>query len=321
MSGSRLQHRWIDETRTLADSPAAAYLASIGPGSRRTMQQCLTTLGSMLAGTEVDPNKVRWEHLRRENTLDLRHRLQESFAPATANKMLSALRGVLRAARRAGLMREGDFQTAASLEPIKPAPPPARVDVTADVARSLFEACRGDDAANRRDAAMLAIFMSSGLRRSEAAALDVADYDAKTGRLHIPGEKPENDRQVTLPRPARAAMEAWLEVRSVAAGPLLLPVDRGGLVRFRRMTDQALYDIFGRITRRGGVPGLSLRDLRRSYVLGLIRAGHDTRQTQYLVGHASWLTTAAYVALAGQTDAKTYDLNALPYRPPGKARP
>lgn len=125
---------------------------------------------------------------------------------------------------------------------------------------------------------------------------------------------------VTLLKPARAAVSAWLEVRTSAAGPLLLPVDRGGLIRFRRMTDQALYDIFGRITRRAGVPGLSLRDLRRSYVLGLIRAGHDTKQTQYLVGHASWLTTAAYVALARQTYAETYDLNALRYRPPKEVR-
>lgn len=320
MSSARLQDRWVDPARSSAASPAGAYLASIGPGSRRTMQQCLASLGAMLAGAKVEPLKVRWERLRREDTLDLRTRLQEQFAPATANKMLSALRGVLRAARRAGMMSEGEFQTAASLEPIKAVPPPARVDVTSEVAAALFDVCGGNDAASRRDAAMLAIFLSSGIRRSEAAALDVGDYDPESGRLHIPGEKPENDRMVTLLKPARAAVSAWLEVRTSAAGPLLLPVDRGGLIRFRRMTDQALYDIFGRITRRAGVPGLSLRDLRRSYVLGLIRAGHDTKQTQYLVGHASWLTTAAYVALARQTYAETYDLNALRYRPPKEVR-
>lgn len=320
MTSKRSQSRWIDPQRTLAESPAAAYLAAIGPGSRRTMHQALSALGAMLAGNEADPQKVRWEKLRRDHTLELRRRLQESYAPATANKMLSGLRGVLRAARRMNLMQEGEFQTAASLEPVNPAPPPSRVDVTHEAAAALFGACRGDDAASRRDAAMLAIFLSSGLRRSEAVALDVADYDPKAGRLHIRGEKPENDRLVTLRAPARAALAQWLLVRTDAPGPLLLPVDRGGLVKFRRMTDQALYDIFGRITSRAGVSSLSLRDLRRSYVLGLIRAGHDAKQTQYLVGHASWLTTAMYTTLAKQTTAKFYDLDALPYRPPQPAR-
>ncbi len=51
--------------------------------------------------------------------------------------------------------------------------------------------------------ALLAVFLSSGLRRAEAAALEVADYDAASGRLHIRGERPEYDRLVDLPIPAR----------------------------------------------------------------------------------------------------------------------
>jgi integrase/recombinase XerD len=313
---------WIDAKRSLADSPAAAYLSSLGAGSRRTIQQSLATLASMLAGEQADPMKLRWEKLRRADTLALRSALQERFAPATANKILSALRGVLRRGRDLGLMKEGDFQLAATLEEIKLAKASPRIAVTDKVLSRLFAACSKDaSVAGRRDAALLVVFLSSGLRRAEAAALDMADYDPASGRLHIRGERPEYDRLVALPSPARLAMRAWLEVRTLEPGPLLLPVDRGGLIRFRRMTDQAIYDIYGRIARRSGVNEVTLRDLRRAYVVSLIHAEKTLEEVQYLVGHASWVTTSAYRELATAKDAEGYDLANLPYRPPKGGKP
>lgn len=311
--------RWIDSGRSIAKSPAAAYVSKLGKGSQRTIQQSLTTIAAMLAGDGADPMNLRWEKLTRTDTVKLRTELKEKFAAATANKMLSALRGVLRAARDMGLMKEGDFQTAASLEIIKEEPAAAATPApfTMAVLKSLFQACASEPGASgRRDAAMLAIFLSSGLRRAEAAGLDMADYDQAKGRLHIRGERPEYDRLVQLLGPARAALADWLRVRTNEPGPLLLPVDRGGLIRFRRMTDQAVYDIFGRIVERAGVPDVTLRDLRRAYVISLIRAGHPIDQVQYLVGHASWFTTSAYSELAKDKVSPSYDLEKLPYVSP-----
>ena len=264
-----------------------------------------------LAGEGVDPMKFRWETLTRSQTVDMRAKLKERYAPATANKMLSVLRGVLRAARDLGLMNEGQYQTAASLELIKAPKADSAAPVDDDAVAKLLAACFAEPGASgRRDAAMLVIFLCSGLRRAEAAALDVADYDPETGRLHIRGERPEYDRVVTLPVPARRVMEQWLEVRTTEPGPLLTPVDRGGLLRFRRMTDQAVYDIFGRITARAGLSNVTLRDLRRSYVVSLIRAGKPVNEVQYLTGHASWVTTSAYRGLADDTTAAAFEIEA-----------
>jgi len=317
MKSSGHKSPWIDPDRALASSPAAAYLAGVGKGSRRTIQQSMTSLASMLTGAETDPTKVRWEKLRRADTIRLRSELKERFAPATANKMLSVLRGVLRAARDLKLMKEGDFQTAASLEMVKPSVAAPPIAITAKALKALFEACARDaTASGRRDAALLAIFLCSGLRRAEASALDMSDWDAATGRLHIRGERPEYDRLVVLPKPARRAVGDWLVIRTAEPGPLLLPVDKGGLIRFRRMTDQAIYDIFGRIAGRAGIPGVTLRDLRRAYVVSLIRRGNAMEEVQYLVGHASWLTTASYRALAEKTAGPTYEIESIPYQPP-----
>lgn len=308
---------WIDAGRTIAQSPAATYLSSVGAGSRRTVQQSLTHLASMLAGDKADPITLRWERLTRANTVEIRAQLKAAYAPATANKMLSVLRGVLRAARAMKLMTEGAFQTAASLEMIKPSATPPASAFTESTAARLFEACATEPgAAGRRDAALLAIFLSTGLRRAEAAALDAGDYDAVTGRLHIRGERPEYDRIVTLPLPARDALADWFKVRTSEPGPLLLPVDRAGLIRFRRMTDQAIYDIFGRIAARAGMTGLSLRGMRRAYVVSLIRAGHTPEQVQYRVGNASWFTTATYQDLAADSSQTWYSIDRIPYRAP-----
>jgi integrase len=284
----------------VSDSPAARYLLSLGKGSKRTVQESLVRLAFMVTGVDgADPFKLRWERLRRPDTVRLRAELKGDLAPATANKILSVIRGVLRACRDMGLMSEGDFQAAASLEMVKAKLIAKAVPVSAAMITSLFDACEKDaTAAGRRDAALLAIFLSSGLRRAEAAGIDVGDYEALTGRLHIRGDRPEYDRFVTLPKASRRLIAEWLAVRTSEPGPLLLPVDRGGLIRFRRMTDQAIYDIFGRLAARAGCPEVTLRDLRREYVVRLIRAGKTVEEVQYLAGHASWVTRARYRELA-----------------------
>jgi site-specific recombinase XerD len=315
---AKTRNKWMAPKRPLADSPAARYIGRLGPGSRRAMQQALVTIAGVLGGDGADPMRLRWEMLRRADTVAIRAELKARFAPATANKMLSALRGVLRNARDMGLLNERDYQTAASIEMIIPAdnqPERQRPVGPVEVER-LFAACTRDDrAGSRRDAAALVIFLSSGLRRAEAAMLDVADYDRRTGRLHIRGERPEYDRVVSLGKPARLAVKRWLEIRSDEPGPLLLPIGRGGLIQFRRMTDQAVYDILGRIARRAGLSNITSRNLRRAYVVSLIGSGRTLEEVQYLAGHASWVTTASYQQLADSQETEGYDVLNLPYHP------
>ena len=255
----------------------------------------------MIAGTDADPIKVRWERLRRPDTVRLRSELKAAYASATANKMLSVLRGVLRTARDRGLMKEADFQNAASLEQVKPSAKEPTRPVTRQLVARLFDGCAVEGtAAGARDAAMLVIFLCTGLRRAEAASLDAGDYDAVNGMLHIRGERPEYDRIVKLPAAARRVLTAWFDIRGREPGPLLTPVD--------------IYDIFGRIAERAGAESVTLRDLRAAYVVGLIRSGKSVDEVQYLVGHASWFTTATYRELAEDRSAAGYDPDDLPIR-------
>src|ERR671933_1131897 len=95
--------------------PAAVYLASLAPGSRRTMRQALDTIAAILTGDQADAFTLTWGALRYQHTAAVRAVLQERYAPATANKMLVALRRVLKEARRLGQISQDDYAAAIDL--------------------------------------------------------------------------------------------------------------------------------------------------------------------------------------------------------------
>jgi site-specific recombinase XerD len=114
----------------------------------------------------------------------------------------------------------------------------------------------------------------------------------------VPGDDDGDDRSEPAPcsfsNGARDALHAWLRVRGPAAGPLLLPVDRHGHVRARRLTEQTVYDRLRYLAERAGVAAFSPHDCRRSLAGDLLDAGVDLATVQAMLGHASPATTARY---------------------------
>ena len=110
----------------LARNPAAVYLAALDSGSRRTMRQALNTIATLLGipvqrdgdGKDVTHLTCPWGALRYAHTSAVRAALAERFAPATANKMLSALRRVLQEAWRLGQLGAEDYARARDVPPI-----------------------------------------------------------------------------------------------------------------------------------------------------------------------------------------------------------
>ena len=97
----------------LDQNPAAVYLASLSVGSRRTMRTSLNTIAAMLTNKpEGDALSLDWSRLRFSHTAAVRSLLAERYSHATANKMLAALRGTLKAAWRLGQMSAEEYQRA-----------------------------------------------------------------------------------------------------------------------------------------------------------------------------------------------------------------
>src|SRR5205823_7667841 len=114
--------------------------------------------------------------------------------------------------------------------------------------RVLFAACAADATpAGKRDAAILAVLYGCGLRRAELVDLDVDDYDPETGAFRVMSGKGNKARLSYSSQGSRAAVDAWLVVRGAASlrteGPLFCPINKGGKLAMRRMTDQAVRKI------------------------------------------------------------------------------
>jgi site-specific recombinase XerD len=300
----------------LDQQPARVYLARLGEGSRRTMRVALDTMAALLTGGRCDADTLDWSRLRYQHTAAIRATLAVRYQPATANKHVAALRGVLREAWQLGQMTAEEYHRAVNLRTVKATTLPRGRALGAGELRALFRVCR-DDArpSGVRDAAVLAVLYGAGMRRSEAVALDLADYNRETGALTVRAGKGRKDRISYATNGSHAALAAWLTVRGEEPGPLFWPVDQAGRMIARRMTAQSVLEMPRRRARQAGVPHFSPHDLRRTFISDLLDAGADISIVAGLAGHANVQTTARYDRRGEHAKRRSAELLVVPFEP------
>src|SRR5919108_4300461 len=114
-----------DQLPSLGDfsHPVQAYLNALAPSSRRPQLSALDWIARR--STQIfTAETMPWQRLRRPHVLKIRGLLEESYQPATANRMLSALRGVLRECWHAQLMSIEDYQAATNIPAVRGEPEP-----------------------------------------------------------------------------------------------------------------------------------------------------------------------------------------------------
>ncbi|MBI1335716.1 MAG: tyrosine-type recombinase/integrase [Phycisphaera sp.] len=292
----------------------AAYLEGLAAGSRRTLEHSLTVIARVInekldirtlpfAKKSSNESGWDWANLTAAQVRWARQELAEDYAPASVNKMLAALRGLMRTYRRLDLITEPHFQAIAQVGPVSDRKRIPSRTLSEDEIAALFRGCKADiTAAGRRDAALITVLLAGGLRSEEVIELDVNDLDdpLKPRQFHVRSSIAERDRWLELDPAGRMAITEWMEVRSTQPGALLNPVDKGGTIRLRRLTGTALLGILGRRSETVGMPSVTTRDLRRTCIVRLIAAGMDLEHVRRQVGHLSWLTTGAYRELAAE---------------------
>lgn len=294
--------------------PALVYLARLAPGSRRTMAEALTIAAMLLSHNQCDLWTLDWPQLRYQHTAALRSRLAEQYAPATVNKMLAALKGTLKECWRLGLMPAEDFHRAADLPALRGSVLPRGRALSAGELRALLQACAQDaTVAGRRDGALAATLYGAGLRRSEAVALDVENYNQETGALTIRSGKGRKDRMAYAPSGCRAALDAWLPARGSEPGPLFVPINKAGKLTMRAMSDQAVLYILRKRAGEAGLAAFSPHDLRRTFIGDLLDAGADISTVQQMAGHANVQTTARYDRRGEGVKKKAAELLHVPF--------
>jgi integrase len=341
-------------------NPAAVYIRRLGsPASRRVMRDALNLIATEIlgvppqirVGASLDAHTSRapgkrtaqddvtylycaWSALRYEHTSAMRDwfagQTEPSsdgsvrYAPASVNRMLAALRGVLKEAWRLGQMSAEDYYRAADVQGVSATTRPRGRSLSQGELSALLGGCLHEAEyyerfpkrlpRDARDAALIAMLYSIGLCRFEIVALDLNDYNTATGAVHIRHARRRNARLSFLASGAIAAMNDWLAVRGMAPGPLFTALYKGGVITGRRLTDQAIYHILQARQREAHIAPFSPHDLRRTCVDDLLDAGVDVTTTRQIVGYASVETTASYDRRGEQAKKAAADKLHVPYR-------
>ncbi len=235
--------------------------------------------------------------------------VQDVRAPKAPKPLPKAL-GVDDAVQLASFKKDSALRTVdGGCSPVAPKMPNPRANAEAAFLES-------------RDAAMVELLYSSGLRVGELIGLDAQAsaagnaagqgwIDLQAAQAHVCG-KGRKWRAVPVGRHAIAALEVWLQMRSdfvathasSAAVSDALFVGRSGT----RLTPQSVW---ARLRNRSVQAGLSTpvhpHMLRHSFASHLLQSSGDLRAVQELLGHANISTTQVYTRLDFQHLAKAYD--------------
>jgi integrase/recombinase XerD len=161
------------------------------------------------------------------------------------------------------------------------------------------------------------VLYGSGLRRAEAVALDVGDFDREAGSLRVRAGKGNKERVCYTAAGKRHLLQAWLHARAEAcaptsAGPLFLPMVKGGRIRLGRLDSRTVLDIAQKRARQAGVKHLTPHDFRRTMIGDLLDAGADISTVQRLAGHVQVTTTARYDRRGEAAKARAAELLHIP---------
>lgn len=279
-------------TTTTTANPAALYMANLSAGSQG-MRQSLDTIARLLDPAH-DAESLPWHEVTYRDSMAVRIALTKRYKPSTVNKMLSALRGVLKQTWRLGLIDADTYHRAAAVENVRASNLLSGRALEVDEIARLFETCAADSTPKgARDAAILAVFYGCGLRRGELARLDLEDFDPDDDSILVQGKRGKQ-RTVYLTEAGCHHLESWLQHRGEIAGPLFCPVRQNGEIPISRMRGESVAYILRRRQEEAGVEPFSPHDLRRSTVTHLLDAGVDVFTVQKLAGHADATTTARY---------------------------
>jgi integrase/recombinase XerC len=152
-----------------------------------------------------------------------------------------------------------------------------------------------------RDAAMMELFYSSGLRLSELAALNVADIDTFSETARVIG-KGRKERVVPVGELALKSIQRYRFEANVQAGPLFISKLR------KRISARSIWLMLKKHLEQTSIQlRVSPHKLRHSFATHLLDNGADLRSVQTLLGHASLSTTQIYTHVTVERIKKAYD--------------
>lgn len=237
--------------------------------------------------------------------------------PATARRKLSSMRSFFRFLLREEVVKNNPFAGLALPRRIRKLPTVLSVEEVGRLlaaplkepseaeGRTPFSRC-----AQLRDAAILELIYSTGMRLSEATSLSEEHVDLLSGLIRVRG-KGKKERMCPLGGPATKALRAYLSEREsflavqgkrLRGAPLFLNKQAG------RLTPRSVERMMKKQLLAAGLSASrSPHALRHSFATHLLDAGADLRSVQELLGHASLSTTQIYTHVSIERLKEVYE--------------
>jgi len=256
----------------LAERTVAAYADDIG--------RYLTSLEDQGVG-EMDA--VSRDHVM-AHLMALR---DKGLAPRSLARHLSAIRRFHQFLREEGMAKTDPTDTFDGPRLGQPLP---HVLTDLEVER-LLTAPDTKTIEGTRDAAILEMFYSCGLRISELGSVKARDVSLSDGAVRVRG-KGSKVRLVPLGRCAMARVKAWLDIRGAwpIRSDVLFVGDKGN-----PLSRTSVWRIVKRYAREAGImQNVTPHMLRHSFATHLLDHGADLRAVQEMLGHADIATTQIY---------------------------
>ena len=240
---------------------------------------------------EFDLTKVTAEDVREWITFRME---SGEIKAASMNRELSSLRSFYRYLRRQGAMAQDIFSRITTLRTPRKLPSFVPETRMKDLLDNIREESHTGELIEQRNALIIALFYSCGLRLAELQGIHFGDFSADMTSIHVRGKGDKHRMVPVLPEMAerietykRMLEELGFETSAEAS---VIVSDKG-----KPLSRSAIQAVVKSKLGEAGVQGKkSPHILRHTFATHLMNKEADMRDIQELMGHSSLRSTQCY---------------------------
>lgn len=240
---------------------------------------------------------IDWSTFSRTTVVTLLNRPElKTRKASTQNFTLNVIKRLCEEALNAQLISEKQYSAIAHIPRFRGEYKYFPTCLTNSEMKKILDVCSAENTVKGvRDAAIIAIGLGCGLRRTEIAELNISNIDLDNHLLRVCG-KGNKERIVGLNCTVLEYLNPWLKLRGVSGSTYCFtPIGkRSKILTSRHLNDETIYFIVQARSLKAIGRAVSTHDLRRAFASHMLDKQVDLNTLRLLLGHSDIRTTQIY---------------------------